>query len=301
MADMTEHISVLLNETIDGLDLEKGNIVVDGTINVGGHSVQICKHIGATGHLIGIDEDSDALAMAKRNLKDVLPKVTLINGNFRNIDALLSETGIEKVDRLLLDIGLSNRQLADSKRGFSFMKDEPLLMTFDPDPKEGELTAEEIINTWDEENIADIIYGYGGERFARRIAKNIISARREKKITGTTELVEIIEKSIPRFATRSKIHPATKTFQALRITVNDELRALKEGISKGLNILDKGGRMAIISFHSGEDRIVKQMFREYQSEGFVEILTKKPIAPSSEELEANPKARSAKLRIIKKI
>ncbi len=298
---MTEHISVLLNETIDRLDLEEGNIVVDGTINTAGHSVQICKHIGATGHLIGIDEDSDALAMAKRNLKDVLPKVTLINGNFRNIDTLLSETGIEKVDRILLDIGLSNRQLADSKRGFSFMKDEPLLMTFDPDPKEGELTAEEIINTWDEENIADIIYGYGGERFARRIAKNIISARREKKITGTTELALIIEKSIPRFATRSKIHPATKTFQALRITVNDELRALKEGISKGLNILDKGGRMAIISFHSGEDRIVKQMFREYQSEGFVEILTKKPIAPSSEELEANPKARSAKLRIIKKI
>ena len=301
MADMTEHIPVLLNETIDGLNLKKGNVVVDGTINVGGHSIQICKHIGDTGHLIGIDEDSEALAMAGKNLKDVLPKVTLINGNFRNIDVLLSEKGIEKVDRILLDIGLSNRQLADSKRGFSFMKDEPPLMTFNPNPKEGELTAEEIINSWDEENIADIIYGYGGERFARRIAKNIISARREKKITRTKELVLIIEKSIPRFAARSKIHPATKTFQALRITVNDELRALKEGISKGIDLLEQEGRMAIISFHSGEDRIVKQMFREYENKGLVEILTKRPIASSSEELEANPKARSAKLRIVKKI
>ena len=298
---MTEHISVLLKETIDGLDLKEGQVVVDGTINTGGHSLQICKHIGKTGHLVGIDEDSDALELAKNHLKDVLPKVTLINGNFRNMDTLLSNLDIQKVDRVLLDIGLSNRQLADSKRGFSFMQDEPLLMTFNPNPKDEELTAEEIVNSWDEENIADIIYGYGGERFSRRIAKNIVLARSEKRITTTSELAMIIEKSIPRIAKKGKTNPATKTFQALRIAVNDELRALKDGISKGIDLLEKDGRLAIISFHSGEDRIVKQMFRDYQSEGVVEILTKRPIAPSSSELEVNPKARSAKLRIIKKI
>ena len=298
---MTEHISVLLKETIDGLDLKEGQIVVDGTINTGGHSLQICKHIGKTGHLVGIDEDSEALELAKNHLKDVLPKVTLINGNFRNMDTLLSNLDIQKVDRVLLDIGLSNRQLADSKRGFSFMQDEPLLMTFNPNPKDEELTAEEIVNSWDEENIADIIYGYGGERFSRRIAKNIVLARSEKRITTTSELATIIEKSIPRIAKKGKTNPATKTFQALRIAVNDELRALKDGISKGIDLLEKDGRLAIISFHSGEDRIVKQMFRDYQSEGVVEILTKRPIAPSSSELEVNPKARSAKLRIIKKI
>ncbi len=298
---MTEHISVLLKETIDGLDLKEGQIVVDGTINTGGHSLQICKHIGKTGHLVGIDEDSEALELAKNHLKDVLPKVTLINGNFRNMDTLLSNLDIQKVDRVLLDIGLSNRQLADSKRGFSFMQDEPLLMTFNPNPKDEELTAEEIVNSWDEENIADIIYGYGGERFSRRIAKNIVLARSEKRITTTSELATIIEKSIPRIAKKGKTNPATKTFQALRIAVNDELRALKDGISKGIDLLEKDGRLAIISFHSGEDRIVKQMFRDYQSEGVVEILTKRPITPSSEELKANPKARSAKLRIIKKI
>ena len=298
---MTEHISVLLKETIDGLDLKEGQIVVDGTINTGGHSLQICKHIGKTGHLVGIDEDSEALELAKNHLKDVLPKVTLINGNFRNMDTLLSNLDIQKVDRVLLDIGLSNRQLADSKRGFSFMQDEPLLMTFNPNPKDEELTAEEIVNSWDEENIADIIYGYGGERFSRRIAKNIVLARSEKRITTTSELAMIIEKSIPRIAKKGKTNPATKTFQALRIAVNDELRALKDGISKGIDLLEKDGRLAIISFHSGEDRIVKQMFRDYQSEGVVEILTKRPIAPSSSELEVNPKARSAKLRVIKKI
>jgi len=297
---MTEHIPVLLKEVIDGLNLQEGDVVVDGTINAGGHSFQICKYIGASGHLIGIDEDSDALVLSKEKLKNVLPKVTLINGNFRDINTLLSKIGVEKVNCVLFDIGLSNRQLTDSGRGFSFMKDEPLLMTFNPNPKEDELTAEEIVNSWDEDNIADVIYGYGEEKFARRIAKNIVSSRTQKKITSTFELVNIIEKSIPRSFKKNKIHPATKTFQALRIAVNDELRSLKDGISKGIDVLEKDGRIAIISFHSGEDRIVKQMFREYQNEGVVEIITKRPIFPSPEELVINPKARSSKLRIVKK-
>ncbi|MBU0723111.1 16S rRNA (cytosine(1402)-N(4))-methyltransferase RsmH [Patescibacteria group bacterium] len=297
---MTEHIPVLLNETIDWLKLTKGDVVVDGTINTAGHSLEICKHIGSTGHLIGIDEDKDALAFAKKNLKNVTPKHTLLHGNYRDMDTLLTRIGITKVDKILLDIGLSNRQLFDSGRGFSFAKNEPLLMTFNSNPHKDKLTAEEIVNCWDEENIADIIYGYGDERFARVIARNIIQARSTKKISTTFELVEIIEKSVPSRAKNKRLHSATKTFQALRITVNDELQALKEGIDKGINLLNPNGRMVIISFHSGEDRIIKNMFREKQKEKIVEILTKKPTTPSIEEVKTNPKARSAKLRAIKK-
>jgi len=297
---MTEHIPVLLNETIDWLELTEGEIVVDGTINTAGHSLEICKHIGSTGHLIGIDEDSDALVFAEKNLKIVLPKITLFHGNYRDIDILLASIGITKVDKILLDIGLSNRQLFSSGRGFSFAKNEPLLMTFNSKPQKDGLTAEEIVNCWDEENIADIIYGYGDERFARVIAKNIIQTRSIKKISTTFELVEIIEKSIPLRARNKRLHFATKTFQALRITVNDELLSLKKGIDKGINLLNPNGRMAVISFHSGEDRIVKNIFREKQKEKIVKILTKKPITPSIEEVKTNPKARSAKLRVVKK-
>ncbi|MCK5590570.1 MAG: 16S rRNA (cytosine(1402)-N(4))-methyltransferase RsmH, partial [Candidatus Pacebacteria bacterium] len=198
------------------------------------------------------------------------------------------------------DIGLSNRQLTDSGRGFSFAKDEPLLMTFNPHPKEDELTAYEILNTWDEENIADIIYGYGGERFSRRIAKNVVEARKESPIRRTFQLVEIVNRSIPFWYKKKSRNPATKTFQALRITVNDELGALKTGIEKAVALLKKDGRLAIITFHSGEDRIVKKTFRDLAQKQIVEIVNKKPIVPSEEELSNNPKARSAKLRIVQK-
>lgn len=298
---MTEHIPVLLKETIEGLRLKQGDVVVDGTVNTGGHSKEICFFIGEEGCLVGIDRDSDALAIAKEYLKDVSPEVILIHGNYRNMDTLLAERGILKADNILLDIGLSTRQLFDTRRGFSFTKDEPLLMTFNPYPQEGELTAEEMVNEWDEENLADIIFGYGEERFARKIARAIVRARETEKITSTFALAKIIEDTVPLWYRKKRIHPATKTFQALRITVNDELGALKEGIAKSLALLKKGGRLAIITFHSGEDRIVKKAFRDNTQEGRVVIVTKKPIIPSVIESVSNPKSRSAKLRIVEKV
>ena len=224
---MTDHIPVLLKETISGLNLKSGDTVIDGTINAGGHSKEIAKLIGDSGHIIGIDQDSDALSIAQESLKGIESKLTLLNGNYRDIDILMQELGIGSVQAILLDIGLSNRQLADSGRGFSFAKDEPLLMTFNPHPKEDELTAHEILNTWDEENIADIIYGYGGERFSRRIAKNIVKARKGSSIERTFQLVEIVNESVPFWYKKKSKNPATKTFQALRITVNEEIGALK--------------------------------------------------------------------------
>ncbi len=298
---MTEHIPVLLKETIEGLVLKAGDVIVDGTINTGGHSIEISKHIGKNGYIIGIDRDSDALALAAERLADVDPKVTLIHGDYRNIDTFVKEEGFDTVSGILLDIGLSNRQLIDSGRGFTFAKDEPLLMTFDPSPSEETLTAHEIVNTWDEENLADIIYGYGGERFSRRIARSIVKKRGEEEIKSTGQLAEIVRESVPSWCRKKRIHPATKTFQALRITVNDELGALREGIKNSLEVLQKGGRLTIITFHSGEDRIVKNLFKDLAKEQEIKIITKKPIAPAEEELENNPKARSAKLRIAQKI
>jgi 16S rRNA (cytosine1402-N4)-methyltransferase len=298
---MNEHIPVLLKETIDELHLKEGETVLDGTINTGGHSLVICSRIGRSGHLIGIDRDGDALAIAKERLAMVQPKITLLEGNFRDMNTLCASVGVTEVDAILLDIGLSNRQLFNSQRGFSFQNDEPLMMTFNAHPKDGELTAEEIVNEWDEENLADIIFGYGEERSARSIAKAIVKARAVSRITSTLQLAEIIKESTPIWRRKKKIHPATQTFQALRITVNDELGALKEGIEKAVQLLKPDGRLAIITFHSGEDRIVKHTFKQLADDGIVRIKTKKPIVPTEEENIDNPKARSSKLRIIEKM
>lgn len=297
---MTEHIPVLLEEVIEGLKPHAGDVIVDGTINTGGHSLEISKYIGVEGYIIGIDRDSDALDLARTRLEKVDPKVVLVHGNYRDINKHVQNEGFNTVSGVLLDIGLSNRQLADSGRGFTFTENEPLMMTFNPNPQEGELTAQEIVNTWDESSIADVIFGYGGERFARKIAREIIKVREEHEITHTKELAEIVEKSVPGWYRRKRVHPATKTFQALRITVNDELGALKDGIRNSIDILRPGGKLAIITFHSGEDRIVKHMFKEFAGKDLVTIKTKKPITPSDEEIEKNPKSRSSKLRIVQK-
>jgi 16S rRNA (cytosine1402-N4)-methyltransferase len=295
------HVPVLLKEIIEHLDIKESDIVLDGTINGGGHSEVFCKQLGKDGHLIGIDRDSTALARAKDRLSECVCTISLKQENFRNLDKVLDALGLEKIDKALFDLGLSSDQLETSGRGFSFLRDEPLLMTFNPNPKEEDITAREIVNSWDEENIADIIYGYGEERFARRIAKGIVEVRKENPIETTTDLVEIIEKSIPpRFRIGRKTHPATKTFQALRTAVNDEIVSGKEGIEKAIERLNKGGKVAVITFHSIEDRMVKVLFKEKQKEGIGIILTKKPITPSDEEVKNNPRARSAKLRIIEK-
>ena len=208
---------------------------------------------------------------------------------------------MKTVDAIIFDLGLSSDQLEISGRGFSFTKDEPLLMTMKESPNDEDLTAKEIVNTWEERNLADIIYGYGEERFSRRIAKAIVEARKENEIKTTFELVKIIEGSVPGSYKRGKIHFATRTFQALRIAVNDELGALEEGLAGGLKILKNEGRMGVISFHSLEDRIVKRFFREMKDEGKIKIINKKPIIAGKEELILNKRSRSAKLRIIEKI
>ncbi len=291
---MDRHIPVLLQESTEGLALTIGKTVFEGTVGLGGHSRVLCEKIGKSGFFIGTDADKESLAIAEERLKDLPCKKLFVCANFRNIDAVLKNADVEKVDAILLDIGLSNRQLSVSPRGFSFMRDEPLLMTF---RSEGDgLTAREIVNEWAEESIADIIFGYGEERYAKRIARGIVEARASKSIETSGQLAEIVKQSVPkRFG---KINSATKTFQAIRIAVNDELGALREGIAKGFAHLAPSGRMAVISFHSLEDRIVKEFFRQKKEEGTATLVTKKPIVPGDIEIKENPKSRSAKLRII---
>ena len=297
---MSEHISVLLQEAIEGLDLHEGDRVFEGTVGLGGHSEEVLKMIGASGAYIGTDEDAQALEKAKVRLASYPTKKIFVEDNFRNLDRVLDEGGVPAVDKVLLDIGLSNLQLEGSGRGFSFKRDEPLLMTFKTTPNEGDLTAHEIVNEWAADSLTDIITGYGEERFAWRIANAIVAARAIKSIETTTELADIVEKAVPVFARHGRVHPATKTFQAIRIAVNDELGALREGLVKGFARLAPGGRMAVISFHSLEDRIVKEFFKKQGADGVGTIITKKPTTPGEEELTRNPKSRSAKLRIIQK-
>jgi 16S rRNA (cytosine1402-N4)-methyltransferase len=297
------HLTVLLHESIDGLDIRPGDIYLDGTLGGGGHALLALEKTQGKLTVIGLDRDADALARSREALmKQSTPssKLILKEANYRDLDKVLDDEGIPKVNRIMLDLGLSSDQFEVSRRGFSFQKDEPLVMTFAKDTEEGNLTAAYIVNNWAEESLADIIYGYGEERYARRIARGIVNYRIKKTIETTTELVEIIKGSVPATYRHGRIHPATKTFQALRITVNDELGSLKTGLQKGFERLENGGRLAVISFHSLEDRIVKHFYKEQEKLGLAEALTKKPIEASEEEEMENPRSRSAKLRILQK-
>jgi 16S rRNA (cytosine1402-N4)-methyltransferase len=294
------HKTVLLNEAIDGLDIHPGDIFVDGTLGGGGHTEEVCKRFGDAVVMIGIDLDPDALERTKERILELGCTVKYTQGSFRNMDAILDSLGVGQADRILLDIGLSSNQFEDSGRGFSFQRDEPLIMSFKKNLTEEDLTAREIVNTWDEENIRAILEGYGEEQFAYKIAKRIVETRKLVPIETTSDLVDIIMAATPGFYHHRKIHPATKTFQALRITVNDEIGALKEGLLKGFDRLNSGGRMAVISFHSLEDRAVKQFFKEKEESGAGKRITKKPIMATDEEIAENPRSRSAKLRILEK-
>jgi 16S rRNA (cytosine1402-N4)-methyltransferase len=297
----TTHKTVLLQETIDGLNIQKGDVVVDGTLGGGGHSEEIARRGGKDITLIGIDMDDKALERARERIGKITPHAHFFKDNFRNIDKVLRKMGVDHADRILLDIGLSSDQFEVSGRGFTFKKDEPLLMTFSDDPTTHPFTAWTIVNEWAEESIADIIYGYGEEQFSRRIAKMIVEERAKRSIDTTFELSHIIESAVPFWYRKGKINPSTKTFQALRIAVNDELGALKEGIRVGFEMLAPKGRLAVISFHSLEDRIVKHFFRELKDEEKAILVNKKAIVPDIEEIRSNPRARSAKLRIIEKL
>lgn len=309
---MTVHKSVLLEEAIDNLKIKSGDIVVDATLGGGGHSREILKKIGETGTLIAIDRDAEAIKKFKIE-NGVKGKIFLINDNFSSLDSILKELAIEKVNAILADFGISSDQLEGNERGFSFQKDEPLDMRMN---RENGMTAADVVNSYEQEKLIEIFKKYGDEKYSVRIAKEITEARKIKEIRTTKELVEIISKSIPEVYKHQKIHFATRIFQALRIETNKELESIENFIPKAIEFLDKGGRLAVITFHSGEDRIVKEIFRENARgcicppnfpvcrcgiESKIKIINKKPILPSEAEIEENPRSRSAKLRVIEKI
>lgn len=295
------HIPVLLHEAVNGLALSPGDTVIDGTLGAGGHASEIAERLQGEVTIIGFDLDQSALSKAEKRVKENGAKLIPIHSNFRFMKAECEKRGIKEVSAVLLDLGLSSMELDSATRGFSFRRDEPLIMTLDDKPAEGTLTAEELVNSYPEHELADIIYKYGEERFSRQIAKGIAMARRRERITTTTQLVEIISRSVPVFYTKGRINPATKTFQAIRIAVNDELGALVDGLVGAWEILKPGGRIAVITFHSLEDRIVKNFFKEKKENKTGVPITKKPIIPTREEIEMNPRSRSAKLRVMQKI
>lgn len=296
------HITVLQTETVRTLNLKEGSVVVDCTLGSGGHARDLIAAVGTSGTYIGIDIDEAALAsfqafaLGKNN-------VHLVNDNFRNINTVLEKIGVTTVSAVVADLGWRMEQFSSQEgelRGFSFNADEPLHMTFGS-PSHYSFTATDIVNEWAEEDIANVIYAYGEERAARRVARAIVQARAKGTIETASDLASVIAAAYPRMHLKTKIYPATKTFQALRIAVNDELDALIELIQNGFPHLEVGGRMAIITFHSLEDRIVKHSFRGLTHDQKATLVTKRPITPSEEEVKQNPRARSAKLRVIERL
>ncbi len=287
------HDSVLLNEVIAELDVRDGNRILDATVGQGGHSEALMR--AAQIQLIALDADQEAVACARERLDRFTDRVLVIEGNFRNISKILAAQGIQRIDRALFDLGWNRGQLV-SGRGFSFQHDEPLVMSYGLHPASG-FIASDILNTWSEEAIANVLFGYAGERYARRIAKNIVSIRLHTPVTSTRQLVLIVEQSVPASYRRGRIHCATKTFQALRIAVNDELGSIEHGLRGVWEALSPHGRMAVITFHSLEDALTKKMFNLFVEEGGI-LAHKKPIVASHTDCMHNPAARSAKLRVI---
>lgn len=309
-----EHIPVLLNETIESLNIKPDGIYVDGTLGGAGHSYHICERLTKGGRLIGIDQDEEAIAAATRRLEPFKNQVTIVRNNYVNMPQVLAELGIDKVDGILLDIGVSSHQLDTANRGFTYKEeDAPLDMRMD---NRQELTAEIVVNEYSENELFRIIRDYGEDRFAKNIAKHIVRVRQEEgRITTTGQLIEAIKAAIPMKLRVTGGHPAKQTFQAIRIEVNKELDVLKNSINNMIELLNDGGRLSIITFHSLEDRIVKNMFRDNvdvctcppdfpvcvcgnKPKG--KIITRKPIAPSEEELKINKRAKSSKLRVFER-
>lgn len=307
-----EHVSVLLDEVLDGLNIKEDGIYLDGTLGGAGHSKEIVKKL-TTGKLIGIDQDTNALKKAEEVLSDHMDKVILVHNNYENIELVLNELGIDKIDGVLLDIGVSSHQLDEESRGFSYNKDADLDMRMD---RSKDFSAWNVVNEYDEVELERILWDYGEERWAKRIAEFIVMEREEKSINTTLELVEVIKKAIPSKVRRETGHPGRKVFQAIRIEVNRELDVLINAIPSICNRLNQGGRLAIITFHSLEDRIVKNSFKDLFNDCIcppefpkcvcdkkreVDIITRRPILPTEEEIKRNPRSRSAKLRIVEKL
>lgn len=308
-----QHKSVLLQECIDALKIRPDGIYLDGTLGGAGHSSQIACRLTEGGRLIGVDRDRTALAAAKERLAPYADRVTLVHSNFAEIDAILDSLGIPAVDGMLFDLGVSSPQLDDASRGFSYMADAPLDMRMD---KDDVLTAGEVVNTWPQGELRRILYDYGEERYAPQIAAAICRAREKAPIETTLELVDIIRSAMPAQALREKQHPAKRSFQAIRIAVNDELGAVSRMMQAAVGRLNPGGRLAVITFHSLEDRIVKSEMQQAArgctcppefpvcvcgKKPLVKLVTRKPIVSGPAELEENPRARSAKLRVAEKL
>ena len=307
------HQSVLLKECIDSLAVREDGIYVDGTLGGGGHSEEILKRLGTTGRLIGIDQDEDAVNAAGHRLQSFGEKLYIARGNFEEMPSILADRGIGSVNGILLDLGVSSYQLDEAQRGFSYMADAPLDMRMD---RRGAVTAADIVNESSADELTRILREYGEEKFAGRIAAAVVKARQEKRIETTGELVELVRSAIPMKAQRTGGHPAKRTFQAIRIEVNRELAVLVNSLEKMAALLDDGGRLCVITFHSLEDRIVKDTFRKLENPctcppdfpvcvcGNVSkgrVITRKPILPSEEELKGNSRAKSAKLRVFERI
>ncbi|MGI6177263.1 MAG: 16S rRNA (cytosine(1402)-N(4))-methyltransferase RsmH [Eubacterium sp.] len=308
------HVPVLLGECIENLAIREDGTYADGTLGGGGHSEEICKRLSPKGTLIGIDKDEDALAAAEQRLRGYACRKIFVHSDYADIRQILAELSINGLDGALLDLGVSSFQLDNPERGFSYMHDAPLDMRMD---QSDALTARKVVNEYSEKELARIIREYGEERWASRIAHFISEARRKKEIDTTGELVEIIKAAVPASARREGPHPAKRTFQAIRIEVNGELDSLSEALGDFIDVLNPGGRLCVISFHSLEDRIVKRAYQEAEkpdgelpkglpvkgtgTPGKIKRITKKPILPSEEEEETNPRARSAKLRVCEKL
>ncbi|PTX51246.1 16S rRNA (cytosine1402-N4)-methyltransferase [Melghirimyces profundicolus] len=309
---MFRHETVMRQEAVEGLNIRPDGVYVDCTLGGAGHSSLITEQLGPSGILVGLDQDDRALRAASERLKEADCRVHLVKANFRNLETTLAKLELDRVDGVLFDLGVSSPQLDEAERGFSYHHDAPLDMRMDP---ESELTAADVVNHWSREEIGRILFRYGEERFARRIAQKIVEYRSLKPIESTVELATVIKEAIPAPARRKGPHPARRSFQAIRIAVNDELNAFEEGLGQAIDRLRPGGRVSVITFHSLEDRIAKQMFQN-RAKGCVcppdfpvctcgrtpelRIITKKPVQPSEEETGENPRARSAKLRVAEK-
>lgn len=307
-----EHKSVLLHETVDSLNIRPDGIYVDGTLGGGGHASLVCSRLGENGRLIGIDQDADAIAAATERLKPYGGRVTIVRNNYENIDTVLAELGIPGVDGIYLDLGVSSYQLDTAERGFTYREDAPLDMRMDQRNAE---TAADIVNGYSEMELYRIIRDYGEDRFAKNIAKHIVGARQEKPLETTGELIEVIKAAIPAKVRATGGHPAKRTFQAIRIELNKELEVLEHSIDKMIGLLNPGGRLSIITFHSLEDRIVKNKFKENENpcvcppdfpvcmcgrKSRGRVVTRKPIVPTGQEIEENKRSKSSKLRVFEK-
>lgn len=318
MTNEYRHIPVLLSECIEALHLHEGQTYVDATLGGAGHSLEVAKRIGRSGHLIGIDQDEVARRAARERLEalpdDIRPTIDVVEGNFGDLDSLLVAAQIPSIDAILFDLGVSSVQIDTPARGFSFKETGPLDMRMDP--SKNTLTAAEIINTYNAADLARVIRQYSDERWASRIADFVVEARKEHPITETEQLVDIIKAAVPASARRAGGHPAKRTFQALRIEVNGELDVLRSGLEAAVRWLAPGGHIAVISYHSLEDRIVKDLFKKLSqgctcppdlpicvcgNKPILKVLTRKPILPTPEEIKRNPRSRSAKLRVAQRL